>query len=114
LLIDTVVTAAFKNGLGQYDMKRIHIFNITDIDKYFKHIEAIFLSSREIQLNVKCPMCGENHYYSYDISHLINGSMVIGGCEKIGYPIFFIGDKEKVEEKINKYKEVNEKIYAMF
>jgi len=109
-----VVSAAFKNSLGQYDVKRIYIFNIADINKYFKHIEINFFPKKEIHLNVKCPMCGEKHCYSYDIANIINGSMVIGGCENIGYPIFFIGDKEKVEEKINKYKEVNEKIYAMF
>ncbi|QGU94125.1 hypothetical protein GOM49_02295 [Clostridium bovifaecis] len=114
MLIDTVVSAAFKNSLGQYDIKRISIFNITDMYKYFNCIEVNSVLSREIQLKIKCPICEEHHYYCYDITHLIKGSMVIGGCEKLGYPVFFIGNKEKVEEKINKYKEVNEKIYAMF
>lgn len=113
MLIDTVVSAAFKNSLGQYDIKRISIFNIADIYKYFNYIEVNCVSNREIQLKIKCPICGERHCYSYDITHLIKGSMAIGGCEKLGYPVFFIGNKEKVEEKINKYKEVNEKIYAM-
>ncbi|MPN27628.1 hypothetical protein SDC9_175062 [bioreactor metagenome] len=39
--------------------------------------------------------------------------MVIGGCEKTGLPIFFIGKIDKVEEQVNKYRETRKEIYAM-
>lgn len=113
MLIDTAISAVFKNSLGQYETVETSLFNFIDIDKQFSNVETNLKSFMEIQLRVKCPLCEDYHYYSYSASELKRSSMVIGGCEKIGSPIFFIGNKEKVEEKINKYKEVSKKIYAM-
>lgn len=113
MLIDTTISVAFKNSLWQYEMAETSMFNLTDVDKWFTNVEINLKSFKEIQLKVKCPLCNDYHYYSYSVSQLKRSSMVIGGCERIGSPVFFIGNKEKVEEKINKYKEVNKKIYAM-
>lgn len=113
MVIDSVISVAFKNYIGQYDLKRLSIFDITSMSKYFELVNGVCTNNKEIEVKVKCPICGEYHYYTYGISELIKGAMVIGGCEKIGSPVFFIGKTEKVEEKINKYIEVNKKIYAM-
>ncbi|MGY0374340.1 hypothetical protein [Clostridium sp. JNZ J1-5] len=113
MLIDTLITAAFKNSLGQYDIKRLSVFEIANINKFFNNIECEKLKNKEIKIKIICPICGEYHHYVYNISDFIKRSMIIGGCEKIGLPLFFIGNTEKVEDKINKYKEVNRKIYAM-
>lgn len=113
MLVDTEVSAAFKNSLGQYEVKRMSIFSIADIHKYFIGLDIKCNFNGEMELKVKCPLCGEYHFYSYDIVSVIKGGMVIGGCEILGYPVFFIGNKKKIEEKINRYKEVNKKIQAM-
>nr|WP_272507503.1 hypothetical protein [Clostridium aestuarii] len=94
-------------------MIRLPVFKITNLPTYFSGLQINYIDSKEIQINVKCPICGECHNYTYNIVEFIKGTMIIGGCEKIGLPIFFIGNTEKVEQKINKYKEVNEKIHAM-
>ncbi|MCY6369839.1 hypothetical protein [Clostridium ganghwense] len=112
--MDTIVSVAFKNCVGQYDLKRVSIFEITNISKYFELVNIKCTNNKEIEFQVKCPICGEYHYYTYRIGDFIKTTMVIGGCEKVGLPIFFIGKTEKVEEKINKYNEVNKEIYAMF
>ncbi|MCY6355503.1 hypothetical protein [Clostridium sp. ZS2-4] len=113
MFIDSVISVAFKNYSGQYDLKKISIFEIVDMSKYFDVVDTVYTNNKEIEVKVKCPICREYHYYTYKINELIKGAMVIGGCEKVGSPIFFIGKTEKVEEKINKYMEVNKKIYAM-
>ncbi|AYF54160.1 hypothetical protein Z959_06300 [Clostridium novyi B str. ATCC 27606] len=113
MIIDTEVSIALKNSVGQYDMKRISIFKINKVTEIFKYIYLASVSKKEIQFKIKCSICGEYHYYSYDVMSFLRGSMTIGGCENLGYPIFFIGQKEKVEDKINKYREVNENIYVM-
>lgn len=113
MVIDSVISVAFKNYIGQYDLKKLSIFEITSMSKYFELVNGVCTNNKEIEVKVKCPICGECHCYIYGISELIKGTMVIGGCEKVGSPIFFIGKTEKVEEKINKYIEVNKKIYAM-
>lgn len=113
MVMDSVISVAFKNHIGQYDLKRLSIFEIRSMSKYFELVNGVYTNNKEIEVKIKCPICGEYHCYAYRISDLIKGTMVIGGCEKVGSPVFFIGKTEKVEEKINKYIEVNKKIYAM-
>ncbi|KEH97647.1 hypothetical protein [Clostridium massiliodielmoense] len=113
MIIDTEITIALKNPIGQYDMRRVSIFKINNIGNIFKFLEVIEVSKKQIGFRIQCPICGEYHYYTYKSMSFIKGSMTICGCEKLGDPIFFIGQKEKVEDKINKYREVNENIYEM-
>lgn len=113
MLLDTIISIAFKNSLGQYDVKRISIFEINSISIYFNCSHVAWINNKEVEFKIECPICGECHYYYYNIMEFVKGSMIIGGCEKVGYPIFFIGNSEKVEEKINKYNEVNRNIYEM-
>ncbi|MCY6958763.1 hypothetical protein [Clostridium brassicae] len=114
MIINTVVSIAVKNSMAQYDIKRLYVFNLKDISKLFNNIDMKYIENNKIHLRIKCPICGEYHYYEYKINDLIQGTMMIGGCEKIGLPIIFLGKSEKVEEKVNKYKEINRNIYAMF
>lgn len=114
MIIDTIVSIALKNCIEKYDIRRLSVFDINNISMYFETIHVRNINNNEFEFKVKCPICGEEHCYNCKIDNLIRGTMVIGGCEKIGVPILFIGKNEKVEEKINKYKEVNKKIYAMF
>lgn len=113
MLVDTLITVAFKNSFEQYNLRRISVFEITNIDLYFNIIECKKINKKELKILIKCPICGENHSYTYKFNDFIKRSMVIGGCEKLGLPVFYIGNREKVEEKINKYKEIRKEIYAM-
>lgn len=113
MVIDTEISVVLKNYFGEYNVKRISIFDIDNIPKHFKNIKINRCNDIEIEFTVKCPLCDEIHSYIYNIYRFTKGNMCIGGCEKLGIPIFFIGSKEKVEEKINKYKEVIKKIHVM-
>lgn len=113
MLVDTSITIAVKNCMAQYDMRKIDVFTLKYISLYFNDLYAECVCSKEIHLKIKCPICGEYHKYEYKIKNLTKGIICIGGCENIGSPIVFLGKSNKVEEKINKYKEVNKKIYVM-
>jgi len=113
MLINGMVSLAFKNSLEQYDVERISLFNIVNINEYFPNINCTKTGSKEVGIKVKCPVCNDYHYYSYSINDFIKRTMVIGGCEKTGLPIFFIGKIDKVEEQVNKYRETKKEIYAM-
>lgn len=113
MLVESMISIAFKNSFEQYNVKRISLFNIVNVDKYFAAINCKKINSRDVEIRVKCPVCNEYHVYNYNVNDFIKRTMVIGGCEKTGLPIFFIGKTEKVEEQVNKYKEIREKLYAM-
>lgn len=113
MLVNTLITAAFKDSFGRYILKRLTVFEFTNISLYFKNIECSKINNKEIRMTIECPICGEFHNYIYNLDDFIKRSMIIGGCEKLGLPIFFIGNSKKVEDKVNKYKEITREIYAM-
>lgn len=113
MLVNGIISIAFKNSYEQYEVKRISLFNVVDVNKYFRSINCRKISSKHVEIAVKCPVCNDDHYYVYNINDFVKRTMIIGGCEKTGSPIFYIGNVDKVEEQINKYIEIRKKIYAM-
>lgn len=113
MICNTNLCIAVKNELGQYETKNLTIFEINNIHEKYKNIELIENKNKEVKFKIKCPICNKYHYYNYSILSLMKNEMVIGGCELLGIPVFFIGNNEKVNERVNKYREINKKIYAM-
>ncbi|MDP4143460.1 MAG: hypothetical protein Q8936_03110 [Bacillota bacterium] len=113
MLFNTSVAIALKNSVGQYGIRQITLFQLEKINTLFDNFQAKVVKNKDIVFKVKCPLCGQYHYYRYNFYDLMKREMVIGGCENLGVPVFFIGKEDKVIEKVNKYIEVNKKICAM-
>lgn len=113
MLLNTEICMAFKNPLGLYDITTISVFNMGDINLQFNSVMFNVKKNKEVEINIKCPICEERHKYTFQINEFINRHMVIGGCEIMGIPIFYIGKESMVREKVKKHKEINRKIHAM-
>lgn len=115
MLIESNKCFAIKDESGKYSLKEISLFTFKDLKNTIASLEDINIIDKELILHVKCPMCGEIHVYSYSIKDLLvyNG-LIVGGCELLNNPIFYIGNYGKVERRITTYNEINKNIYAMF
>lgn len=113
MVCNTALRIAVKNEMGQYEEKKINLFELYNIHEKYANLEINNNKGKEIKFKIKCPICGRTHYYRYNLVELAKSEMKISGCEIIGIPVFFIGDSDKVIERINKYKEINKKICAM-
>jgi len=113
LIFDTNIAIALKNSSGVYKVYELTIFEIENMKFKFPSLNVKVDKGNEILIKLKCPLCGENHFYHYKINELLKMNMVIGGCEQLALPIFLIGKNKKVIEKVNEYRETIEKIYAM-
>ena len=113
LLCNTDVSIAFKNVCGQYDIEQFSLFEVEKINRRFTSLEVKINRNKEIHFKVKCPLCGEYHHYNYNIGEFVKRDMIIGGCEALGVPLYYIGEKENVEKRIKRYREISEELYAM-
>lgn len=110
---NTEIGIALKGYEGQYDIKTLTVFEIERINRRFASLEAKLDRNKNVKVKARCPLCGEYHQYYYSINDFLKRDMVIGGCEKLGMPIFYIGNKGKVSERINQFNEARRNIYAM-
>lgn len=113
MLVCTDITIAMKKGNGNYDIKDITLFdmlNFKDLKNGFKIDDS---STKEAIINVKCPVCGENHDYKYKISDMLSRNIIIGGCENYGVPIFYVGKKKNILQRVNRYKQIKQEVLAM-
>ncbi|HEY8890937.1 MAG TPA: hypothetical protein VIM70_11845 [Clostridium sp.] len=113
MIFDTNIAMALKNSSGQYKVYELTIFEMKNMKTRFPSLNVKVDKGNEILIKLKCPLCGENHFYYYKINELLKRNMVIGGCEQLALPIFLIGKNKKVIEKVNEYRQTIEKIYAM-
>jgi hypothetical protein len=113
LLFNTEVSFALKNTSGQYEIKDISLFEMERINKHFSDIEMHINRSNKLSFTVKCTLCGDYHSYSYNLNDVIKRDMVIGGCESLGMPLFFIGNKIKVHQRIKSFNEIRRSTWAM-
>jgi len=113
LIFDTNIAMALKNSSGVYNVCEFTIFEMKSMKSKFPSLNVKVSKGNDILIVVKCPLCGEKHFYHYNINELLKRNMVIGGCEQLALPIFLIGKNQKVIEKVNEYRQTIEKIYAL-
>lgn len=113
MIFNTNISIAAKDSYGQYEIRELSIFNLEKVNANFPSFEIKPYKNKEVSFKVKCPLCGEYHHYNYSIVDFIKREMVMGGCETLRMPIFFIGNKLSIEKRINKQKETIRKAYAM-
>jgi predicted RNA-binding Zn-ribbon protein involved in translation (DUF1610 family) len=113
LIFDTNIAIALKNSNGEYKIEELTIFEIESMNARFSSLNVELYKTNEIVIKVKCPLCGEVHIYHYNINELLKRNMVIGGCEQLALPIFFIGKNEKVIQKVKEHRQTIKKIQAM-
>lgn len=113
LLLNSNRYIAFKNYFGQYEIKEFSLFRLEKVYEGFTHLKINIIKNKEILISMKCPICDEIHTYNYNIDELLKRELLVGGCEIMGTPLFYIGSKKNVEEYVLKYNEINKKIYAM-
>ena len=112
LIFDTNIAIALKDSGGEYKVCELTLFEIESMKNRFTILNIKICEGKEILIDVKCSLCGEDHFYHYNINKLLKRNMVIGGCEQSALPIFLIGKNEKVVEKVNEHRKIIEKIYA--
>ena len=113
MIFDTNIAVALKNCNGEYKIEQLTIFEMESMNTRFASLSVGMSKGNEVVIKVKCPLCGDYHLYHYSINELLKRNMVIGGCEQLALPIFFIGKNLKVIEKVNEHKRTIEKIRAM-
>ncbi|KZL90069.1 hypothetical protein [Clostridium magnum] len=113
MLLNTDISIALKNFYGYYSVNRFSLFETNRINKDFTSLEVKVQNNREVIIKVKCPVCGKDHYYRYSVNEFVRRKLIVGGCEVLGEPLFYIGKYDKVNQKINQLKNVNRKLYAM-
>ena len=99
MIFDTNIAMALKNSNGQYKVEELTIFEIESMNTKFPSLNVELHKGNEILIKVKCSLCGEYHFYHYNINELLKRNMVIGGCEQLALPIFFIGKNRKSYRK---------------
>lgn len=113
MLLQTYIGIAFKDLFNDYKVVNISLFDIKNINKYFSNVHMKINRNVQLKVKVMCPICGKYHYYTYNINDLLKDCLIIGGCEQLGEPIFFMGNIKNVEDKINSYRLYNKKVYAI-
>ena len=113
LLYDTNLSLALKSEIGQYEVKDFVLFQAKNGSSKFENLYIKYTKNKEIRFKVKCPLCNKYHYYTYSLDVFFKREMIIGGCELLGEQIFFVGRTKKVHERINKYMDIRNKMYAM-
>lgn len=113
MLCYTNLSISLKNEIGQYKMVNLNLFQINNIDERLENFHICLTNNMEIEIKVKCPVCHRYHSYKFSISDFKYSKMFLAGCEYSGITILFIGNKQKIVETINKYREIENMVYAM-
>ncbi|NEZ47412.1 hypothetical protein FDF74_09420 [Clostridium niameyense] len=113
MALQTELAIAIKNEFCEYDIVDFSLFNISKINYSNTLLKITKHKFNNIYFNVKCPLCGNIHKYNYNIVEFLKRDMIVGGCEVLGSPLFYIGKKEMVEKRANKYNEISRSLYMM-
>ncbi len=112
MLMDMDVSMAIKNIYGQYDIKSFSLFEIEKINGSFTYFK-VKVTNGWIVIRIKCSLCDNYHCYRYSVNEFVRRELIIGGCESLGLPLFYIGNYNKVKEIVDKCNDINKNLRVM-
>jgi hypothetical protein len=112
MLLDMDISIALKNFYGYYDIKNFSLFKASKINENFPSLK-VKTNNKGIIIEVNCSICGNYHYYRYSFNEFIKKDLIVGGCETLGMPLFYIGSYKEVKQVIDRCNNVNKDVYAM-
>ncbi|WP_353505389.1 hypothetical protein [Clostridium sp. Marseille-Q2269] len=113
MIIQTELGIAIKNAFGKYELVDFSLFNISKINKYKLGLSANSINKNTIAITVRCHICNNIHRYNYNIDEFLKRETIVGGCEVLGMPLFYIGNKATIEERVYKQNRIFDKIYML-
>lgn len=106
MILNSEISIALKNHSRKFDLIDFSIFEIEKINSKLEFLEVSLVNHNMLLFKIKCPICGNKHYYRYSICEFLKREILIGGCEVYGTPLFYIGNNEKIIKKVNIYNKV--------
>ena len=113
MVIQTELGTAIKNPFGKYELIDFSLFNICKINEYELGLKINKINKWNIEITIKCNICNNIHKYNYNIDEFLKREIIVGGCEILGIPLFYIGNKSTVEERVYKQNKIFDKIYML-
>ncbi|MCR1935604.1 hypothetical protein ACQX0N_05455 [Clostridium tepidum] len=113
MIIQTELGIAVKNIFGKYEIVDFSLFNTSKINEYGLGLIVNKNNKGNITVNSKCHICNNIHKYNYSIDDFLKREIIVGGCEILGVPLFYIGNKCIIEERVYKQNKIFDKIYMM-
>lgn len=112
MILNANTSIAVKNSYDRYDIEFFSLFELSKVNETFTFLKIKVQNNKEILIKISCPLCGNYHYYRYTINEFLKRKLSIGGCEVLGVPLFYIGDKDEVSKKVNKHNGIGKRICA--
>ncbi|APH22748.1 hypothetical protein CF088_08030 [Clostridium botulinum] len=113
MIIQTELGIAIKNAFGKYELIDFSLFNTSKINEYELGLTINKSNKGSIVITAKCHICNNIHKYNYNIDEFLKREIIVGGCEILGIPLFYIGNKSTIEERVYKQNQIFDKIYMM-
>lgn len=112
MILETERTIALKNNSGEYDFSGISVFKADGLNVSYTVTRLKSKSGSSIAMKVRCPLCGGIHNYKYSLHEFWVRTLIVGGCEFTGMPLFYLGDRARVQEKIRRINKIEKKLCA--
>ncbi|EJO5346207.1 hypothetical protein NRP93_000242 [Clostridium botulinum] len=113
MIIETELGIAIKNTLGKYELVDFSLFYPSRINEYKLGITINKSNSKNIVITAKCHICNNIHKYTYNIDEFLKREIIVGGCEILGMPLFYIGNKFIIKQRAYKQNQIFDEIYMM-
>jgi hypothetical protein len=112
MILETERTVALKNNNGGYDISGISVFKEGGLNVSYTITLSKSKTGRSVTMKARCPLCGAVHSYRYSLHEFCLRTLIVGGCEFTGLPLFYLGEKARVQEKISRTSKIEKKICA--
>lgn len=112
MILETERTVAIKNNNGGYDVRGISVFKESGSNVSYTITRSKSKTGISVTMNVRCPLCGASHSYRYSLHEFCLRTLLVGGCEFTGLPVFYMGEKARVQEKISRISKIEKKMCA--